>query len=65
MAVITTHHRWDKNNFDGNDNLTWLRTAAAVLEDMRTDLLAFGIQVHSADAAVAALLQYCGLVFLC
>ena len=38
--------RWDKNNFDGNDDLPWLSMVAAVLDDMRTDLLAFGIQVR-------------------
>jgi hypothetical protein len=41
-----TQCRWDKNNFDGNDDLGWLQAAAVVLEDMRTDLLAFGIQVR-------------------
>ncbi len=41
--------RWDKNNFDGNDDLPWLAVVAAVLEEMRTDLLAFGIQVRGAS----------------
>jgi hypothetical protein len=41
--------RWDKNNFDGNDDLPWLCMVAAVLEEMRTDLLAFGIQVRVAS----------------
>jgi hypothetical protein len=36
--------RWDKGNFDGNDDLAWLQAAAAVLEEMREELLAFGIQ---------------------
>jgi alpha-beta hydrolase superfamily lysophospholipase len=38
--------RWDKSNFDGNDSLSWLTSTAAILEELRTDLLAFGIQVQ-------------------
>ncbi len=38
--------RWDKSNFAGNDDVPWLQAAAAALEEMRTDLLALGIQVN-------------------
>jgi hypothetical protein len=59
IAIITTtERRWDKNNFDGNDDLAWLQSAAAVLEEMRTDLLAFGIQVGARGIAVDVACQY-------
>ena len=44
--------RWDKSNFAGNDDVPWLQTAAAALEEMRADLLALGIQVKISGLAV-------------
>ena len=44
--------RWDKSNFAGNDDVPWLQAAAAALEEMRTDLLALGIQVNIRGLAV-------------